>query len=121
MDWQSIAAAAEKIRFGPGVVGKATVALVAMFGVLAVVAWRLIGAPLEVILALLVVALLAVGTFAWFFRRTMAFAEKHPAQALLEGIELVRWQETAVAAKNTPPAPPSARVIMTEPTREMPE
>ena len=120
MGWENVATTvAEKIRFGPGVVGKATVGLVATFVVLAVVAWSLASVAGLLVLPLLFIAILAVGTFAWFFRRVMAYAEKNPAQALLEGIELVRWQETALAAKGLPAARES-QVISMEPPRQLP-
>ena len=77
-----------------GVVGKATLALISIAALLAVVASRL-----SIAWMLLAVAILGVAIFVFFLFRILSFADKHPDLALLEGAELVQWKQMDVAAK----------------------
>lgn len=82
----------QKIKFG-GVVGKQT--LLGVLGVfaLAVIAWRADAkyAALIGILAAAVLILVAILNF--------CFAHKHPAEAMLEGTEMLALQHHMLAAK----------------------
>jgi hypothetical protein len=98
----------EKMRLGPGVVGRsATVAVVALL-VLGVVAWRLTDQNL-----LLVIAGASFILFLIYFIGAMIYGAKNPAAALLEGAELVTWQKQELAAKNVPHPPDSP--LITDP------
>ena len=70
--------------------------------VLTVVAGRL---PANLLLYL---ALIAAVVFVVFLRSVLNFADKNPAASLLEGAELLQWQQTELAAKGTGPIPLSA-------------
>ncbi len=48
---------------------------------------------------LLWVAILAAVVFVVFFIGIIRFADKNPAAALLEGAELLHWQQTELASK----------------------
>lgn len=100
-----------KIRLG-GVVGKTSTAVIALFGVFAIVAWKM-SDPL-------VIGLVAAVIFLVYFAGVMAFALKNPGAALLEGAELVQWQQVEMAAKGIG-SPPSAPAVP-DPTapRELP-
>jgi hypothetical protein len=87
----------EKIRFGTGVVGKMTTGLIAILSVLG--ALSLSG----VILGQLPLTYICVGVCVFVFLFTqisiMLFASRHPATAVLEGAELVRYHQVDMAAK----------------------
>jgi len=85
---------ADRIRLGRGVVGKTTWAVGITLIVLGVVAARLGNQWL-----LIAVAGIAAVVFIVYFVGAIRFADKHPAEALLEGAELLRWKQYEVAAK----------------------
>ena len=90
----------DKIRLGPGVVGRsATVAVVALL-VLGVAAYKTSN---DYILVGITGGALLL--FAAFFRWSMKYAAKNPAAALLEGAELVAWRKQELAAKSIPQPP----------------
>ncbi len=95
-----------RVRLGQGVVGKATIAVVAAFVVLGIVAWRL-SEPWF----LLAIGAAVVVLFFVYLKRTMDFADKNPAAALLEGAHFLKWQQTDLAAKGMLTPPPSEVVI----------
>jgi hypothetical protein len=66
---------------GGGIVGKTSRAILALFGILAVVLFRLSGNPLLDV-PLLVVAGVATAVFVWWICRTHEFAAKNPKSAL---------------------------------------
>jgi hypothetical protein len=94
------------IKFGRGVVSKTSYVAAFVVAVWLAVAWNWQGELSENIgrlIAGVIPTLFAV----WFIRETQKFAEKNPAQALLEGAELLEWQKTEIQAKGLPPAPAS--------------
>lgn len=101
----------QRIRLSRGVVGKTTYTAIAFFGVLGIVAARL---PSDMLLAL---ALIACAIFLIYFVGLLHFANKNPAAALLEGAELLHWQQTELAAKGTGPIPLQPAIT---PPRELP-
>jgi hypothetical protein len=96
------------VRLGRGVVGKATLAIMGAFVVLSIVAWGLKGLAIP----LLIVAALVVILFVVYLVGIVRFANQNPAAALLEGAELLTWQQ--LAAK-TIPNPPNSNVAIPEP------
>ena len=103
----------ERVRLSRGVVGRTTYAVVSLFLLLAVVASR---ASVDL---LLYVAGLGVVTFLVYFIGVLMFATKHPAVAMMEGAELLHWQQAELAAKGTGPVPPPA-ILPAPPTTELP-
>lgn len=71
-----------------------------MMVVLAITAGRL---PANLLLYL---AAIAAVVFIVYLRSVLKFADKNPAASLLEGAELLQWQQTELAAKGTGPFPP---------------
>ncbi|MCS6306433.1 MAG: hypothetical protein H8K07_22630 [Nitrospira sp.] len=95
----------DKIRLGPGVVGRsATVAVCALI-VMGVIAYNLNDKA-----SLLIIAGAAFLLFLIFFIGSMIYGSKNPSAALLEGAELVTWQKQELAAKSIP-TPPSTLAI----------
>jgi hypothetical protein len=46
----------------------------------------------------------------WFVRGSQEYAQKNPAQAMLEGAELLEWQKMDMAAKGIGTLPSSAPI-----------
>jgi hypothetical protein len=92
-----------QIKFGSGVVGKTSHAMLAVVGVWAIVAWRL-SADIVQDAALLGAAGAVTGPYIWWTRRTQAFAEKNPGLTLLEGAHLLEYQRFLAEARGLPPA-----------------
>jgi hypothetical protein len=88
-------------KLSRGVVGKSGHVIVAVMVVWAVIAFRL---SENVILSTMQLgvgvasSLLAV----WWTRSTQKFAEKNPAQAMLDGAEFLEYQKLGIEAKGTP-------------------
>jgi hypothetical protein len=95
-----------RVRLGQGVVGKTTLAVLFVLAVLGIVAWRLTDTW-----PLLAIGLAAVLVFVLYLKRTMDFADRNPAAALLEGAEFLKWQQTELAAKNMLIPPRSDAII----------
>jgi hypothetical protein len=101
----------ERVKLSRGVVGRTTYAIVAFFAVLAIAASRI-----ATELLLWVIGIGAV-TFVIYLFAVMRFADKNPGAALLEGAELLHWQQTELAAKGiepqhtTPILPPPPRQL----------
>jgi len=98
----------DRVRLGRGVVGKATLAIIGAFVVLGIIAWGLKGLAIP----LLIVAAFVVILFVVYLVGVVRFANQNPAAALLEGAELLTWQQ--LAAK-TIPNPPDSNVAIPEP------
>src|SRR5262245_46487449 len=90
-----LAARANQLRLGPGVVGKTTAVALGVMVVLAVGMYRSEG-NLYVIGGLALAAL-AFGTFVVV--KQFSFAEKNPAAALLEGAHLIEWRHMDMATQ----------------------
>jgi hypothetical protein len=92
----------QRIRLGRGAAGKATnimLGVCAVFGVIAVALGGNVTALMILAAMLMVLALIVI----W---GVLDFARANPAQALLEGADLVKWREIDMAAKNIPALPP---------------
>jgi hypothetical protein len=81
----------EKIKFGAGVVGKMTTSLIAFLSVLGVISLSCIFSGQVAIACGCIVA--CVAAFPFIIICMMIFASKHPATAMLEGTELVRYHQ----------------------------
>jgi hypothetical protein len=92
-----------RINWGHGMIGKATVAVVALIGLLAIVAARV---PSE--WAMLVIGAAGIGTVFGFLFFLSNFAKKYPALAATEGITYVQTRQLDLAAKgmSLPPRSP---------------
>ena len=86
------------IKFGRGVVGKTSYAAAALIGVWAIIAFRL-SESLVLDGALLFAGALATLFVFWWTTSTQKFAEKNPAQAMLDGGELLEYKKFEVSAK----------------------
>jgi hypothetical protein len=51
---------------------------------------------------LLLAGLVATGTVVWWVRSTQEFAQRNPAQAMLEGAEFIEYQKFEAQAKGAP-------------------
>jgi hypothetical protein len=79
------------VRFGKGVVAKTSYIAALTVAVWGIIAWRWsadLPSNMGMVLAGLIVTLFAF----WFIRSTQKFAENNPAQAMLEGAELLEWR-----------------------------
>lgn len=90
----------DRVRLSRGVVGRTTYAIVAFLAVMAVAFSR--ASPEWVIW----LALLTAIVFVIYFVGVLLFARRYPGVALLEGAELLRWEQTQLAAKGIGPLPP---------------
>jgi hypothetical protein len=90
-----------QVRFGRGVVGKTGHAMIAVIALWIMIAWRWSG-NLWADGGLAIVGIAATAAFIWWVRSTQQFAEKNPAQALLEGAELLEYQKFEAQAKGMP-------------------
>ena len=106
-----------RIRFGRGVVGRTTFALIVALVVLGVIAWRLADATVVLVQVLLAaLALGVIGLFVLYFVRIMRFADANPMAATLEGAEWIQLEQIRLAAKGLP-NPPAMPVVL--PSREL--
>lgn len=110
VNWQeflkAIGPATGRVRLGPGVVGRTTTAAIIALVVLGIVAWNLTHQWL-----LGGVAALGFLIFIVYFIGVMHFAGKHPAAALLEGSEFLKWQQDEWVVKGVLGPPTSPRII----------
>lgn len=90
------------VKFGRGVVSKTSYVAALVIVVWIAVAWRWSG-DLSSDLGLLIAGVIATGFAGWYVKATQNFAERNPAQALLEGAELLEWQRQEAAAKGFTP------------------
>jgi hypothetical protein len=98
-----------QVKFGSGVVGKTSHAMLVVVGVWAIVAWR-VSANIVQDAALLGAAGAVTGLYVWWTRRTQAFAEKNPGLALLEGAHLLEYQRFLAEARGLPHGGNSAMI-----------
>lgn len=103
---QRILDSGRRVRFGRGVVSKTAYVAFGVVTVWAIVVWRLSDDPLTNAF-LFAAAVLATAFGIWFVRGTQNYAEKNPAQAMLEGAELLQWQKMGLKAKGSRAIQPS--------------
>jgi hypothetical protein len=95
-----------EIRFGRGVVGKTGHGMVALLAVWFIIVWRWSGTVFADA-GLVLVGVAATCAFVWWVKSTQTFAERNPAQALLEGAELLEYQKFEAQAKGISRLPAS--------------
>ncbi|MDP3257325.1 MAG: hypothetical protein Q8S58_20410 [Bosea sp. (in: a-proteobacteria)] len=86
----------DRIKLGTGVVGKLTTAVVALFGVLGVIAYGLQGKEG----ALLTLGFAAIAVFIAFCGGVALYAIQFPHLAALEGADLIKWRQMDMAASD---------------------
>jgi hypothetical protein len=91
-----------RVTLKGGVVGKVTLTVISVSLALAAISWSVSNVWISA-MALLSVFVLA---FAMLWR-LITFADKHPHAALLEGAELLVYEQIVHATKNLPKLPPS--------------
>jgi hypothetical protein len=88
-----------QIRFGSGVVGKTSYAVLALVSMWGIVVWRLSDNVIQN-LSLLGGAFVITGFVGWWIKSTQRFAEQNPSAALLEGAQLLEYQKFQLETKN---------------------
>lgn len=107
---EGILSSGRNIRLGRGVVSKTSYVAGIVALVWGAIVWRW-SENLTADAGLVLVGLIVTAFAIWFIRGTQKFAERNPAQALLEGAELLEWQRVEAAAKGVPPQPPGGPLI----------
>lgn len=95
-----------------GVVSKTSHVLLALIGVWAVIAWQLSENLIRDV-GLVLAGTIATSLVAWWVRSTQAFAERNPAQAMLDGAEFLEFHKFEAQAKGIPPS--STSILVTDP------
>jgi hypothetical protein len=101
----------QRIKFG-GVVGKQTLLAMVGVSVLGVIAWRIPSAGLLIAVLVMILVLTIAGLSFWY-------AHRHPAEAMLEGAEMLALQHQILAAKSL--EPPKDSAIIPNPEGKSPE
>ena len=90
--------AGQQIKLGVGVVGKTSRAMLGIIAMWGVIVLRLSDNwALDAVLA--AAGMAVTGAFAWWVNSTQQFAERNPAQAMLEGAQLLEYQRIEAEAK----------------------
>lgn len=90
------------VKLGAGVVGKTGHVMWGLIAMWAVIVMRM-NDNWILDAALGVVGIFVTAVMCWFVFATHRFAEKNPAQAMLEGAEFLEYHKIEVAAKGIPP------------------
>ncbi|MDR3428783.1 hypothetical protein [Silvimonas sp.] len=93
----TIAESARNVKFGRGIVSKTGYVAGGIVAVWLTITLRL-GPDLQADAVLMIAGALVTAFGVWFVQSTLRFAEKNPAQALLDGAELVEWRRMEMAA-----------------------
>ena len=80
------------VRLGRGVVGKTGQAMLGLLAMWSIIVWQLSDNIMRDA-SLIVSGLIATGIFWWWSNSIQRFAKENPAQALLEGAELLEYQK----------------------------
>jgi hypothetical protein len=87
-----------RLNFPGGVVGKTTYGTISLLILWVAIVWRSSN-DLLFDAFLLLVGLIVTAYLVWWTRSTQSFAERNPAQAMLEGAEFVEYHRFQVQAK----------------------
>jgi hypothetical protein len=96
---RKVAEAGMGVRFGRGVVAKTGYAVVAVLVIWLGVVWR-IGDSLVQNCFLAGAALVASALVIWWILATQRFAERNPAQAMLDGAEFIEYKRFEATSKD---------------------
>lgn len=102
----------DHIRLKGGIVGKTTYALVALMGVLAILAYK--ATPSDV----MPIVWTGVSVFVLYFIGVLVFGFYNPGAALLEGAELIRWRKMGLESKTIPH--PKDTAVIADPSAPIP-
>jgi hypothetical protein len=91
------------IKFGRGVTSKTSWVAAALLAVWFAIACKWTN-DLALDALLLLAGMVATAFAAWYIHSAQSFAERNPAQAMLEGAEFLEWKRIEAAAKGLPPA-----------------
>lgn len=86
------------VRFSRGVVGKTGHAMIGLLVVWAIAIWRFTDS-IATNAFTLGAALVATAAFVWWAWGSQRFAERNPAQAMLEGAEFLEYQKIEAGTK----------------------
>ncbi|WP_340644361.1 hypothetical protein [Phenylobacterium sp.] len=95
---RKVAEAGMGIRFGRGVVAKTGYAMLALLAIWLGIVWKL-GPDLMQNLFLVGTGLVASVLVVWWISATQRFAERNPAQAMLDGAEFVEYKRFEAQVK----------------------
>jgi len=98
---EKVLQSAREVRLGKGVVGKTGHIVIGTLAVWGGVVWRLGENPVANG-TLLIAGMIATLFAFWWIRSIQSFAERNPAQAMLEGAEFLEYRRLEVQAKGTP-------------------
>jgi hypothetical protein len=90
--------AGRNIKFGRGVVGKTSYAVMALIPLWVAIILRL-SANMGLNAVLMAAGIIASALIVWWVRATQRFAAENPAQAMLEGAELIEYQRMEAQVK----------------------
>ena len=85
-----------------GVIGKTTRGMLAILGVWGLIVLKITDSIVTNSVLIVIGAAITV-LFIWWVRKTHDFAEKHPAQAMLDGAEFIEYQKFTAQIKGSPP------------------
>lgn len=91
--------------------------MLALMGVWAIIAWRVSGTYTDI--ALIIVGLVSTALGVWWIRSTQDFAQRNPAQAILEGAEFLEYHKFEAQSKQVR-ALPAAPAIEGHPITSLP-
>jgi hypothetical protein len=98
--------AGSNVKFGSGIVAKTNRAVLAVLGLWGVIAWKL-GPSWIGNAALICVGIAATAFVVWWAKATHSFAERNPAQAVLDGAQFVAYKRFEAEWKGLPAPAPS--------------
>jgi len=101
------------VKFGRGVVSKTSYVAALCLAVWLAIAWKWNDSVIQDV-GLLIIGVVTTIFAGWYIKATQNFAERNPAQALLEGAEFLEWSRLEAAAKGIP-APPKQPLIEVRP------
>jgi len=99
---RQVAEAGRNVRFGRGVVGKTSYALIALIAVWGIILGR-VGPDWRLDLAMIGAGLIISAVFVWFTTASHSFAERNPSLALMEGTEITDYRRVEAAIQGGQP------------------
>jgi hypothetical protein len=91
--------------------------MLALLGVWAVIIWQWTDNVTRDA-GLLIAGLIVTGVFMWWVRTTQSFAERNPAQAILDGAQFIEYKKFEAQVKGLPPG--TGTVLTSDPHQPLP-